>query len=134
MKTCYSLDDETFNHDSLGELLDDMAGDEDGLYVGRPYYEANCEVMTTEHLADDSAVYSLLERMDEDLFEEVGEISDNDFTSVSPEARAELLALVRGWVDKHVNVSRYWRIVGKSRQQRLTAEEVGPGAEGAPNA
>lgn len=120
---CYSLDDETFNFNRFGDLLDSFACDGE-LEVGRVYYEADCENLTTEYMVDDSAIYSLLERLDEDLFEEVGEVSDCDFTSVTPDARAELLELVRAWARKHADVSHYWRIIGKTREKRLTAEDI----------
>lgn len=101
---CYSLDDETFNHNSLGDLLDDMAGDEWGLQVGRVYYEADSQELTPDYMADAGAVFSLLEQLDEDLFDEVGETADNDFIEASPEAREELRVLLRGWIERHVNI------------------------------
>jgi hypothetical protein len=123
---CYSTDGECFQFTSFGDLLDAMASD-DELTEGQVYFEADCEMLTTEYMVDDSAIYTLLERLDEDLYEEVGEAAGNDYTNAKPEARAELLALVRGWADKHTSVTHYWRIIGKTREKRLTAADVESG-------
>lgn len=122
-RICYSLDDEEFRYDSLGDVIDAM----DEPQVGSVYYEADCRELAAPDFADNNTIEHLLEHMDEDLFEEVGEIADCDFTSVPPEAKEELRALVQAWVEKHVNVTRYWRIVGKSRECRLTAEDLTAG-------
>lgn len=119
-KLCYSTDDEMFDHDDFGSMLNAM----DDPRVGDTYYEADCRTMAAADFADNSAIYALLEHMDEDLFEEVGEVADNDFTEVSTEAKEELRALVQSWVEKHVNVSSYWGIVGKSRERKLTADDL----------
>lgn len=118
---CYSRDDETYRFRTLGELLDDMACN-DELEVGATYYEADCEPVKPALF--DYRIESLLEELDDDLFEEVGEVADCDFSSVSDEAKEELCALMRAWIEKHVNVANYWRITGKPRECVVTAEDV----------
>ncbi|WP_019573402.1 hypothetical protein [Curvibacter lanceolatus] len=117
---CYSLDNEEFNHDSLGDLLDSMIEPA----VGDVYYEADCRPFTNADVVSRHEVDSILERLDEQAYEEIGEVFDNEFSNVTQEAKAELLALLTAWADKHVSLEHYWKITGKSREMKLTAEEL----------
>jgi len=117
---CYSLDNEEFNHDSLGDLLDSMVDPA----VGDIYYEADCRPFTRADVVSRHDVDSILERLDEQAYEEIGEVFDSEFSNVTQEAKAELLALLTAWADKHVSLGRYWKITGKSREMRLTAEDL----------
>lgn len=116
----YSRDDELYCFESIGELFDDMEAD-GVLEVGMGYYEADCRRLTPSDFTGKWSVEAILERCDDELYEEIGETADNDFTGVTDEAKTELAALLAGWIEKHVNVGRYWKIVGKTRQL-----EVGP--------
>lgn len=60
----------------------------------------------------------------EHCYEEVGECFDSEFGDVSTEAKAELQALLDAWAEKHVNLSHYWVIKGKSRELRVTEYDV----------
>lgn len=117
---CYSHDNENFNHDSLGDLLDSMVEPA----VGDVYYEADCRPLTHADVVRRHEVDSILEQWDEQAYEEIGEVFDNEFSNVTQEAKAELLALLTAWADKHVSLGRYWKITGKSREMKLTAEDL----------
>jgi hypothetical protein len=117
---CYSLNDEDFNYSSFGELLSIM----DEPMVGVTYWEADCKTMTTEDVMSVHTVNSLLEGMDEQAYEEIGEVYDNECSDVSDEAKAELQALISAWATKHINLGRFWKIVGKTRECKLTAEDL----------
>jgi len=69
-------------------------------------------------------VNSIIESLDEQAYEEIGEVFDNEFSNVTQEAKAELFALLATWADKHVSLERYWKITGKSREMKLTAEDL----------
>lgn len=121
MNLCYSRDDESFNFSELGDLMDDLASD-DALQPGTVYYEADCTPMTPEYLID-ACLDHFLEDCDQAVYDEVGEVYDNDFSGTSKEAQLELRALILRWAEKHIKM-RYWRIDGKSRQKTFTKEEI----------
>lgn len=124
MKVCFSTDDENFVHDDVGSLLDDLMCTGE-LYVGREYYEADCEALAPSDFLAGSRIYCVLGQLDEMLWDEfVGEAADNDFTSVPEEAKEELRQLLTTWVTKHVNVAQYWKVVGKSRRCEVTLADV----------
>lgn len=124
----YSRDDEQFCFDSIGELFDDM--DADGvLEVGMGYYEADCKRLEPSDFARPGRIDYLLEEFDSDLYEEIGEIADEIFSGVTDEAKTELVGLISGWIEKHVNVGRYWKIVGKTRQLEVGPDDIGEGDE-----
>ena len=67
--------------------------DSDGeLVPGRVYYEVDVAPMTHEHVISESEVFGLLERLDEAVYEDVGEVADNDYYGVSAEARVTYAA------------------------------------------
>ena len=122
----YSRDDELYCFDSIGELFADL--DADGLLeVGCVYYEADCQRLSPSDFTGESSVDAILERCDEELYEEIGEIADNDFTGVTDEAKTELATLLAGWIEKHVNVGRYWKIVGKTREMKVGPDDIKEG-------
>ena len=119
----YSVDDEDYGHESVGDVLDEL--DSIGeLTVGRVYYEADVREMKASDFAWFFRIDELLERMDDDLYEDVGEVSDCDFSSVPQEAKDELSALLCAWIDKHVKVGRYWTVDGKPRTLQVTADDI----------
>ena len=117
---CYSTDDENFNHLSLGEVFDAL-NSEGELAVGRIYYEADFKNVEPRDAFD---VDGLLDDADARLYDELGEVYNNDFSNVGGATKTELEALFLGWVERHVNLGRYWIIVGKSRQLVVTEEDV----------
>lgn len=125
MRTCYSTNNEDFCHAELGDVLDAL--DCDGrLEVGTVYYEADSQPLTIAKLLRADTV---LEQADEFGYDLIGESWDNPF-SVSKEAEAELQELLNAWAAKHVDVSRYYEIVGKTRELQVTAADLPANDEG----
>jgi hypothetical protein len=120
LEKCYSLNDEEFNFKEMGDLID---AHEDPK-VGTTYWEADCRPMQPTDGINTHTVESLLENMDERLYEDLDEIYDNECSDVSDEAKAELHGLLHSWAIKHIDLSRYWKIVGKSRECKFTAEDL----------
>lgn len=114
---CYSSDNENFNHKTLGDLIDSTMG----VKAGDSYYEADCGPV---ELKDAISVENILEDMDQRVGDELGEVYDNECSDVTDEAKVELHALLEGWLSKHVSLSRYWKIVGKTRECKYTAEDL----------
>lgn len=118
---CYSIDNETFNDDSLSDLIDGM----DDPQVGDTYYEADCVTLEPIEGINGYTVDSILENMDERIYDELGECYDNTCSNVPNEAKAELRGLLELWAMKHIDLSSYWKIVGKTRECKLTADDLG---------
>lgn len=119
----YSINDEDYDHESVGDVLDELDSIGD-LTVGRVYYEANVRQLKASDFSCLFCINEFLERLDDDLYEDVGEVSDCDFSSVPQEAKDELSALLCAWIDKHVNVGKYWKIAGKPRELQVTADDI----------
>jgi hypothetical protein len=117
----YSSDNESFNEDSLGDLIDGM----DDPQVGDTYYEADGAKLKPTDGINKWTVGEILENMDERISDDIGEIYDNTCSQVSDEAKAELHSLLEAWATKHIDLSNYWRISGKSRECKLTADDLG---------
>lgn len=119
MELCYSIDDENYNLTSIGDVLDDLRC-EGRLEVGAVYYEADCRPMSA---SDVFSVSQFLEDIGERMYDEVGEIADS-YPSVSSEGREELKTFMLDWVNKHADPSRYWLVIGKSREKQVTAADL----------
>jgi hypothetical protein len=118
---CYSTDDEEFNYSDPQEVFEGLDGLGE-LTAGRVYYEADCHTPSTDNVLD---VDSLLENADKQLYYQIGEVYDsNAFSEASPDARAELQALLNAWAAKHISLSGYLVIDGKSRELRVTEDDV----------
>lgn len=113
-RKCYSVDEETFNCESLEELIDD-----NDLEVDSTYWEA--DAIEINH-ADNIDVQGILENMDDRLYEEVGEIADCDYSNTHQDAKDELASLLAGWAAKHVNL-RYWK-VRNAKEMKVTWEDM----------
>ena len=127
MELCYSINEEDFSLTSVGDALDAL-DDEGRLKVGDIYYEADCRRMVA---GDVFSVEQVLEYMGERLYEEVGEIAD-DYPAAVPEAKAELKAFLTSWVEKYADPSKYWLVIGKHREKRVTADDLPPSTSGRP--
>ena len=103
---CYSTDEEYFNYESIGELLDYLDGETDDK-LGATYWRGEKKELTHGECIN---VEGFLESCDEQGYEEIGEVYDNCFTDVSESAKMELGELITAWAKKHVNL-RYWKVV-----------------------
>lgn len=114
---CYSANEEEFRYDSLGDLIDEMSGDPEGI-VGRTYYRG----IATKHAASYYFnVERLLEDMAESAYDVAGEFSE-DFTDLSDEKQEELRKLVSAWVDANMPVT-FWS-VSKTETLVVTQEDI----------
>ncbi|SMG00368.1 hypothetical protein [Burkholderia singularis] len=93
-RTVWSCDDETFNYDTLAELLDTFF---DKPEVGDVVFVGEVEPIPSMHLCDADDVIDL---MGERAYDEVGEYADG-YPDVTSEAKAELNALLARWIEKH---------------------------------
>jgi hypothetical protein len=115
----YSTNNEDFRHTDFGDLL--AALEDDGaLEVGTVYYEADFRRIAVTELVSAPLV---LEQMEERLYDLVGECAEDGIT---PKEGAEqaLKALLADWAEKHTNLSTFYRVVGKSRELRITADDL----------
>lgn len=119
LKKCYATDDSDFNFTEFGDLLDAIAS-EGPLEVGTIYYEADFRPVTVSDVVD---VNRVIEDIDERLYDIAGE-SAEDGLNVSDEAVQELKSFLAQWATKHSDLKRYYKIVGKSREMKITEEDI----------
>jgi hypothetical protein len=113
---CYSTDEENFQHESFGDMLDyvDYADP-----LGLIYFKGEKVELTHTECID---VDSFLEMCDEQAYEEIGEIYDNCFTAITASEKDELKALITWWTRKHVNL-RYWKVINV-QELTITSEDL----------
>lgn len=117
-EVAYSINDEEFIYDSVDDLLDAL--DCDGrLEVGTIYYEIDVEPCYPEEFL---SAERILEQAEEWAYDELGECAEDMFFGVGP--MHDLQQLLNEWAKKHYSGSRYWRCVGKSRERRITEEDL----------
>jgi len=119
MDTAYSTDDEDFRYQEPDEAIDALEGD-GRLMEGAVYYEIDTEAVDLAAFMDAEMI---LENAEDQLYGEVGEAAEDAYAA-SKEAVAELNALLKAWVAKHLAGTNVWRCVGKSREVYVTAEDV----------
>ena len=86
-------------------------------------YEAEAELRVGSDFVSSSRVEMLLEDLEGNVDEEY-EDPDPTFTDVSDEAKAELLALLKAWADKHVDMGGMFTLVGEISVQSLHQQGV----------
>jgi hypothetical protein len=120
-RECWSANNEEFNCESLDELLDsdDQLKAGDNVYVGEAVMPSHRQLCS----ADD-----VIEAIGERAYDIVGEAAD-DFPDATPEARAELDALLGAWMQKHCTINFYQ--VKNVRPYVLTIDDVPPESGGA---
>ena len=103
---CWSLNDEYF-FDDWCDLIDELK--QEGLGVGTEYFEGDKVDVRISDYVDIHGIESMLEQFDARVYEDVGEIADCDFYSVSKEAKGEIQELIQTWAEKHVKLP-YWKV------------------------
>jgi len=119
MNIKYSTDDEEFIYDSVGEMLDDSP-----LEVGDTYYSIEAKPLEPSDLITKSAIMHLLENLDECAYYEVGEVFENHCADASIESQLELQSMIQGWAAKHLKLSDYFLIKGKSAEMKVQQEDL----------
>ena len=115
---CYSIDEEFFNLESIGDVVDSIVNNTDEP-VGATYWRGEKQELTLKECID---VESFLEMCDERAYEEIGEFYDNCFTDVTDGEKQELQTLITEWAKKNVNI-RYWKVIN-TKELKLTAEDI----------
>ncbi|MBR7972908.1 hypothetical protein KDX01_07230 [Burkholderia vietnamiensis] len=113
-RTVWSRNNEDFTCDELAELLDTH----DDLAVGDIVFIGEVAPIQTKHLCDADDVIDMI---GERAYDEVGEYADC-YPDVTPEAKAELDALLAGWIEKHAKPTFYSVI--NVREHVITAEDM----------
>ena len=109
----WSADEELFNCDSLGELLDEN----DDLEVGASVWKGEKFPINTAGYVDADDV---IEMLGERAYDDVGEFAE-DWPDVPDEARQELDLLLSEWISKHC-IATFYR-VRNVVEYKLTAED-----------
>ena len=121
LEKCYSQDNENFNCKDFSELLE-MYNEEPK--IGDVYYEAQCTLASPLDAINKHTVISLLENMDERMYEYLDDCYDSECSSVTREAVAELQSLIEAWAVKHIDLSNFWIIKGNSTERKFTKEDL----------
>ena len=103
---CWSLNEEDF-FDDWCDLIDDLEQEELG--VGTEYFEGDKVDVRISDYINIHGIESMLEQFDDWAYEDVGEIADCNFYSVSKEAKEELQEVIQQWAEKHVKLP-YWKV------------------------
>ncbi|MCZ2397866.1 MAG: hypothetical protein LC100_15160 [Chitinophagales bacterium] len=102
---CYSLNEEDFYE--WEDLMNELEQEE--LQEGTEYFEADkVDVVAHDYVKLHQIDY-LLESLDEWVYEDIGEVYNNDFYNVSKEAKQEIVDFLLKWTEKHVNLP-YWKV------------------------
>lgn len=119
---CYSINEEEFNLDGIGEVIDSLRSyspNEEQSLVGVKYWEA--DAIPYEH--KDVISLHVISRLLYDLDCQLGdEIMDFEYLYIEAkaDARKELQEVLLQWAEKHVTIHRYFKIcnvVEKTIQQ-----------------
>ena len=121
MTKYYSVDDELFFPEK-SDVFDVLHGN-NRFVIGETYYEANGDRVTADVFAYDPDF--ITEHFDDMLFDIVGDdVSINTFLDISEVARLELQQLLVTWIDKHIDLTPYAKIVGESVQLHVTSDDI----------
>lgn len=118
----FSRDGENFSHRDASGVFEELDCD-DELVEGRIYYVGDFRPLGPSDFVShiDSTI---TEQLDCTLFDFIGEDSAEDVFDVPEEARAELRKAVSEWITKHIDVGRFFKIVGSPRELKVTAQDV----------
>lgn len=118
----YSTTGEDYYFSSLGEVLDELAGDfSSAELLGQQYYVGE-KVRYTPSFFFRSAAERLIDEARDRAFDVADEWSDEFAANVPKEAKDELDALVQAWADKHLECRFF--TVKNPRQLTITAEDL----------
>lgn len=116
---CYSLNGEDYHAGDVGDALDEIARDEDGIAVGRRYWLAT---MASPKPSKFFVLDDVLDGMTDRACDDYGEYADGFLGDLPKEKRDELQALVAGWLDANVAVT-FFRVTD-AVARTVTQEDV----------
>ena len=112
MTKCYSINEEEFNLDNIGEVIEHIEDnlDEGETALGMKYWEADAVPFTHSDVISTWAIEHFLESLDERMGDEIMDF-DCLYTDVSHKEKEVLVDLIKEWAEKYVNVGKYHRVV-----------------------
>lgn len=115
----YSTNDEEFVHREREDALQALAND-GRLVEGEIYWEIDVEEVG---LAEYISSARVLEFAAEQIYDDVGEAAEDAF--IAPQtAHDELDTFIAAWCEKYFGGEVYWRCKGRSRELKVTAEDI----------
>ena len=104
LEYCYSLDEECY-HSDFSDIADDLE-------VGTMYHKAEKTPYESSSFVSEYFISEILKMIDERVGDAIhGEFyGDYYFSGVSKEAQEELKDLVAKWSEKHVDLSRFFKV------------------------
>ena len=124
MNKCYSTDEENYNFNSFDEVIDDLVCS-GNLEVGREYYEADAVPFLACNFVDRNLDY-MLENLDQQIYEELGECWDTELTGVkfdNPIAYKELNDFLVEWIKNNTRLEKFY-LVRNSVTKTITDKDV----------
>lgn len=115
--TWYSLNDEDFIYEDLFGLFEEMKSNGD-FEIGATYYEADFRRMKASDVVN---VHWILEEINEQIYDIVGDFAIDSFQYKGKVE--ELQKLIEDWINSNTNISEFYRVVGNSREKKITQEE-----------
>ena len=100
------MSDVEFYYSSCGEVFNAENPEDLCLDDGDVYYRGEKKSIEPRNLVGDWCASGVIERMDESLYDNVGEISESCL-QISDESQDELQKLIEDWADKHVTITCY---------------------------
>jgi hypothetical protein len=122
IQKCYSIDGESFNLDSMSDVLDRIEDnlDEGETAIGKKYWKADATPVLHKHIITDDDIIHFPEILDEQ-FDEFIEDPDSVYSDVPKEAITELKDIVLAWAGRYVPEGRYY---GVKNVQELDIEQA----------
>ena len=109
IEKCWSVNGEEF-FDDWNRLIDELQDYEtDELPIGAEYFEGDKVDVKIGDYVNMHGIDSMLERFDDWVYEDIGEIADCDFYNVSQDVKKELQELILAWAKRHVKLP-YWKV------------------------
>jgi hypothetical protein len=116
----YSLDDEYFKYDTYLGAIFEMESPK----VGDVYYSCEAIPVNVERLVREYFIDSLLESIDDELYDEIANEDCFLFKNGSREAKLELHDMIVQWTKKNTAIESYFTFVGKSTKHFVTEEDL----------
>lgn len=120
-RLAYSTDNENFNFDSFGELLDYQLSEFEDV-IGMEYYSIE---VSDVNLSDYLSADWILQCADDYLYDDIhNEDGWNIFDGVSEQAKSDLNDYLKFWASQHTSKHSIYKCVGKSTKHIITEEDL----------
>lgn len=116
--TYYSSNEDEFGNAEEWDVVQDMIGDL--CEVGSEYYSAKFKPLKSSDIIN---VDDILERFDE-VFYDICALDVAPFNELSEDSVNELKTLLVNWMDKNVDISKFYDYVGPTETHYITEEQM----------